>query len=159
MVGGQAPGPPAFSLRPPRAEEYEQLYALHRAAMGDYIVRTWGPWDDAQQRGYLDDRYAKGNMLVVEVEGEIAGIFEHEKRGHALFLANIEFLPAYQGRGIGTVLVRGLIADAVTRGLSVELTVLRVNPARRLYERLGFIEYDLTETHHYMRWSQPGAGK
>ncbi len=160
MAGDQADArPPAFSLRPARPGEFDALLELHRAAMGNYITQTWGPWDDDQQRGFMDARLAGGNLLVVEVASKLAGLFEHEKRGSALFLANIEFLPEYQGFGLGTVLIRGLMADAATRGLSVELTVLRVNPARNLYERLGFIEYDRNETHHFMRWSVVGVGK
>ena len=45
----------------------------------------------------------------------------------------------YRGKGIGRVLLVGLIAEGRTRGIpGLGLSVEPENPARRLYERLGF---------------------
>ena len=62
----------------------------------------------------------------------------------------IEVDPSFQCRGIGTQLMRDIIADARRCALPVELEVLHVNPARRLYERLGFGEVGQTQTHVQM---------
>jgi ribosomal protein S18 acetylase RimI-like enzyme len=43
-----------------------------------------------------------------------------------------------RGKGIGETLLRALIAEATARGLGLGLSVRHTNPARRLYERLGF---------------------
>jgi ribosomal protein S18 acetylase RimI-like enzyme len=43
-----------------------------------------------------------------------------------------------RGKGIGEMLLRALIAEAAARGLGLGLSVRHTNPARRLYERLGF---------------------
>jgi ribosomal protein S18 acetylase RimI-like enzyme len=66
------------------------------------------------------------------------------------YISNIEIAPEYQGRGIGTAITNGIIAEARRDGLSVTLRVLKVNPARHLYERLGFIVIKEDETHYYM---------
>jgi GNAT superfamily N-acetyltransferase len=58
---------------------------------------------------------------------------EREMRLAELFLE-----PAFHGRGWGTALVQEVIAEASQRGLPLRLRVLRSNPARRLYARLGF---------------------
>jgi hypothetical protein len=42
-------------------------------------------------------------------------------------------------QGFGAALLRQVQASATTRGLPVRLNVLKVNPARALYERLGFV--------------------
>ena len=47
-------------------------------------------------------------------------------------------MPEFRGRGIGTALVTELFAEADASGRSVSIHVERNNPARRLYERLGF---------------------
>ncbi len=62
------------------------------------------------------------------------------------FLANIEILPDYQGRGLGAAIIHGIIAEADAHHLPVRLQVLKINPARRLYERLGFVITGETET-------------
>ena len=46
--------------------------------------------------------------------------------------------PVYQRTGVGTEVLRNLLGAWRSTGKSVALTVLKNNPARRLYERLGF---------------------
>jgi GNAT superfamily N-acetyltransferase len=48
-------------------------------------------------------------------------------------------LPGYRGAGLGTALVGAAVTEAVRRSLpGLSLSVEDGNPARRLYERLGF---------------------
>src|SRR5262249_41569682 len=46
--------------------------------------------------------------------------------------------PNARGQGVGEQLMRALIGEAVRRGLGLCLSVRAENPARHLYERLGF---------------------
>jgi len=55
-----------------------------------------------------------------------------------LAIDGIYLLPAFQRRGIGSQLVSQTIADARRVGLPVRLSAARINPALRLYRRLGF---------------------
>ena len=48
--------------------------------------------------------------------------------------------PNARGQGVGEKLMRALIAEATCRGVGLCLSVRSENPARRLYERLGFRE-------------------
>src|SRR5262244_3756585 len=48
--------------------------------------------------------------------------------------------PEARGQGVGEQLMRALIGEAARRGLGLCLSVRTENPARRLYERLGFRE-------------------
>jgi ribosomal protein S18 acetylase RimI-like enzyme len=51
---------------------------------------------------------------------------------------DIALAPAYRGRGIGSGLLRSLIAEAQASARKLSIHVESNNPARRLYERLGF---------------------
>lgn len=44
----------------------------------------------------------------------------------------------FQRQGIGTEVMKRLISEATALNLAVRLNVVTINPARRLYERLGF---------------------
>ena len=82
------------------------------------------------------------------VDGLAVGLLRVSERESALFIDQVEIVPDYQDRGIGTALINDLLA----RGRPVELGVLKVNDdARRLYERLGFRVTGETETHYNMR--------
>jgi len=50
------------------------------------------------------------------------------------------------------------MAQADAQGRSLRLRVLRVNPAQRLYLRLGFVITDETPERLYMEW-RPGSDR
>ena len=52
---------------------------------------------------------------------------------------SMSLLPGYRGRGIGTALLRRLLAAAAHESDAVSLSVSNSNPALRLYERFGFV--------------------
>jgi ribosomal protein S18 acetylase RimI-like enzyme len=51
----------------------------------------------------------------------------------------IAVLPAYLGSGVGTQLLKHVLEAAKKRYSSVVLSVRATNPAKRLYERMGFV--------------------
>ena len=51
---------------------------------------------------------------------------------------SISVKPNARGQGVGEKLMRALMGEAARRGLGLCLSVRSENPARRLYERLGF---------------------
>lgn len=52
----------------------------------------------------------------------------------------IATLPDYVGKGVGTQLLSYMLEAAREKYTSVVLSVRATNPARRLYERIGFVE-------------------
>ena len=76
-----------------------------------------------------------------------------EERVEDVFLRAIEIHPDYQGQGIGTAIIRKIIAEGALKMKPVFLQVLKVNPAKRLYERLGFSVVNETPTHFHMHTS------
>lgn len=142
-----------YSLRPFELRDAPALYAIHRAAMGDYVVRQWGPWDEALQKPFFQERIDAGLMHAIEVDGGVVGVYEWELRDDALIVVNLEIAPWLQGLGIGTAILRDAQRQAGERGLPVTLQVLKFNPARLLYERLGFRETGETGSHILMEWT------
>src|SRR6185312_14023568 len=109
--------------------------------LGKVIEATWGPWDDAVQRRFHDAWFAqRARLSVVLVDGERVGVLDVRQRPDRVrYLARMELVPAVQGQGLGSDLLRDLIASAAASGArAVELHVLLGNePARRLCERFG----------------------
>jgi GNAT superfamily N-acetyltransferase len=88
----------------------------------------------------------------VVVDGVDVGILCVTRREDHLFLGKVALLPPYQGRGVGTELVKTVLDQGRGLALPVRLQVLKANRARALYERLGFAECGETETHYLMVW-------
>ena len=73
----------------------------------------------------------------------------------ALMLEKLYILPSHQRRGIGTLLLGRVIERAHASGKPIRLRVLRVNPARQLYERNGFKVDRSTDERYFMSYAAP----
>jgi GNAT superfamily N-acetyltransferase len=146
-----------ISLRPAIGEDYDLLWWLHCVTMRPYVEKTWG-WDEQWQARYFRDHFDPTTRQVIEGDGESIGCISVERREDCIFLTALEIAPDYQSRGIGTKLIQALCDEADDRSVPVELQVLKVNPARRLYEWLGFAVVGETETHYLMRRSLERVG-
>jgi len=125
-------------LRPATAADSEFCFALHRAAMGEYVAQIWG-WDDAIQRAHHERTFDPTKTQIIMADGRDAGSLSVERRPTETYLGRIEIHPNYQGRGIGGRLIQDLLDEAARRGHPVTLDVLAVNQqAHALYRRLGF---------------------
>jgi ribosomal protein S18 acetylase RimI-like enzyme len=152
--------PPAFpfTLRPATIDDREYLYRLNETTMRAYAEQTYGLWDETVARRIFDERFRPASIQIVVVDGHDAGMLEVVITDTRVILANIRVAPEYQGQGIGTCLISEVLCDAHGRGLPVILRVLRVNPARRLYERLGFVVIGETGPHYLMAARPPTSG-
>lgn len=147
---------PEFTLRPAIDDDREFLFQLRRTALGAYLEQTYGPWDEAAERARFEERTRTSHYRIVEVDGVAAGCLGVAPGAEAHALHRVFLLPAFQRRGIGTALVALVVEEARTAGVPVRLRVLRVNPARRLYERLGFAVTGSSDTHVLME--HPAGG-
>lgn len=115
------------------------------------VEETWGRWDEGIQRNFYSQYFTPANVQIAVIDGNAVGMIEVQRRPTEFYLARIEVTPAWQRQGIGSALIRALLAEAARHHLSVCLQVLRVNQARALYERLGFKVTGDTPTHWQMR--------
>jgi ribosomal protein S18 acetylase RimI-like enzyme len=107
------------------------------------------PWDDAQKDAFLrmqfdaqdawwHENYGGASFDVILVDGEPAGRFYVHRGPSEIRIVDIALLQEQRGNGIGTRLLEELLAEGDAGGKSVTIHVERMNPALRLYERLGF---------------------
>jgi ribosomal protein S18 acetylase RimI-like enzyme len=144
-----------YRLRPVDERDSLALYELHRDTMRTYIEEVFGDWDEAVQLAFHEQWMNRQRAQVIEVDGRLVGVVDTEWRDDELYLARIEVSPELQNLGLGGAIITGLIQLAARRSLPVGLDVFEVNPARHLYERLGFHTTGLSEAKVHMRWA-PG---
>lgn len=144
-----------ISLRPATDADFENLFDLNMATMRVYAEQVYGPRNEAEHRQIFRERFRPASTQIVVIDGVDAGMLHLEPDGDSVHLANIRVAPAYQGRGIGTRLIVAVQQDAHAHGRSVALRVFHGNPARFLYERLGFVVVGDSETHILMESRPP----
>jgi GNAT superfamily N-acetyltransferase len=138
-----------FDLRPATDRDYELIWRIQRTAIGPYVDLTFGAPEE-EQRAFFDEYFDHRDFEIVQVGGRDAGFLSFEEREAHVYLAHVALLAEFQNRGIGSEIVQHVIDEAEEAGLPVRLRVIRSNPARRFYERLGFSCYETTETHFLM---------
>jgi predicted N-acetyltransferase YhbS len=77
---------------------------------------------------------------IILIGGVAAGLLKVFDEAPDVHLSQIQLLPEFQGRGIGSQLVEEVIRKAHARQKAVTLHVFKSNRALALYRRLGFIE-------------------
>jgi ribosomal protein S18 acetylase RimI-like enzyme len=143
-----------LAFRPATPDDFEYLYRLNKATMRVYAEQTYGPWEEEGARRYFAERFDPASTRILLIDGHEAGMLQITPRDGYVHLMNIRVAPEHQGRGIGTRLISDVLHDAQANGLSVRLRVLKVNPARSLYERLGFAVIE-EDDHFFLMEARP----
>jgi GNAT superfamily N-acetyltransferase len=121
-------------MRSASKDDNDFLWALHRTALRPYVEATWS-WDEARQADYFHAHFDAAHCQIIQAEGVDVGVRSVETRPDSVFIASLAIVPAYQRAGIGIVIIRHVLGQAACQGLPMTPQVLKVNPARRLYER------------------------
>jgi ribosomal protein S18 acetylase RimI-like enzyme len=140
----------------------EVIFAAFASGRIDELAAL--PWTEEQKGAFLRQQYGaqtthyrthfpSAESLVIELNGEPVGRLYVDRGPTELRLMDIALLPQHRGQGIGGHLVRGLLDEAAAAGVPVSLHVEAHNPARRLYERLGFVVVEPGEV--YLRMERP----
>lgn len=134
-----APVSPA--LRPAAAADAARIKACVVAAFEHYIPRIGKP-----PRPMLQDYaalIATRTVVVAEADGELAGILVCGPAPEGFKLDIVAVPPAYRGRGVGRSLIEWAEAEA-RRGRHAAIvlsTHRRMVENRRLYEKIGYVQY------------------
>lgn len=117
--------------------------------MRGYVEATFG-WDELDQTKRFEAGINVSGIQIIEADGKTAGMWETNRETDPWLLQRIAIVPREQSKGIGSYLISKFLADADGVQRQVALQVLKVNPARSLYARFGFVIYEETATHFKM---------
>jgi ribosomal protein S18 acetylase RimI-like enzyme len=146
----QAPGTvgsTAWSRRPATSADDAFLYRLYASTRDDEMA-LWGAPADQQaaflrmqfdaQRAHYQRHFSLANHEILTIDGDPVGRTLIDRSRDELRLVDIALLPEHRGSGIGSVLVRELLAESVATGKPVRLHAFKPSRAVAFYERLGF---------------------
>jgi ribosomal protein S18 acetylase RimI-like enzyme len=144
-----------IALRPAESKDFDFCESLYFAGMKK-IIQKLNLDMEAQVVGFRQ-QWELAQVRIITFEGAAVGWLQNATRGDTLFLAQLFVDGSFQRRGIGTEVMRLLIGEASRAHQAVTLGVVKINPAVRLYERLGFLITHEDERKFYMR-REPDAG-
>lgn len=107
------------------------------------------PWSIEQKRAFVlsqfnaqdsfyRSQYPKTQFQIIELKGASVGRLYTDDRPETVHILDIALLPPFRRRGIGTFLLERILWQAQQQNKAATIFVESYNPAKKLYERLGF---------------------
>jgi GNAT superfamily N-acetyltransferase len=97
-----------------------------------------GRWDPVRVRQRFLDTFDPANTFVIRVNDDDAGLIAVRPAEDGQWFEHFYLQPSHQGSGIGGEVLRHLM-KVKRDGRPFRIDVLQGSPARRLYERHGFV--------------------
>jgi len=148
-------------LRPATAADEAFLRAVYAGTRAEELAQV--DWDASQkdaflrmqfdaQHCYYTEVYADAQFLIVEQAGEPIGRLYVDRPGDEIRIVDIALLPQARRRGVGSALLREILAEGAAVDKPVRIHVERFNPALQLYHRLGFTVVEERGVYFLMEW-------
>jgi RimJ/RimL family protein N-acetyltransferase len=155
-----------LSFRPVEESDLPFLARLYASTRAQELQPV--PWTAAQTAAFLQSQfdaqhahyrqyYPNAEWLVILRGGVPVGrlYLARWQREHRII--DIALLPEECGQGRGGALLRDLLDEAAAVGKAVTIHVEKLNPAMRLYRRLGFVAVEDKGVYDLMRWTASGS--
>jgi ribosomal protein S18 acetylase RimI-like enzyme len=145
-----------FLLRVYRSTREEELAMVvdWTAEQKDAFVRM----QFNAQHSWYQEHYVGAEFQVILVDGEPAGRLYVHRRNAEIRLVDITLLPEFRQGGVGTSILRELLAEGEAAGKPVTIHVEIYNPALRLYQRLGFRPIEDRGPYLLLEWRPASTG-
>ena len=157
-----AQGARSIVLRPTTPADRELLFRVYASTREEELAPV--PWPPEAKEAFLRQQfeaqdawwrtnYTGASFEVVVADGIDAGRLYLWEGPSEVRIVDVALLPEARRGGIGTRLVRDVQARAAAAGKAVTIHVERMNPALRLYERLGFRLVEDKGVYLFLSWS------
>jgi len=151
----------AITLRPIRSDDELFLYEVYASTRQEELAVV--PWNDEQKAAFLQmqfaaqyahyqEHFAGAAFDIVLADGRPAGRLYVARWPGEIRIIDVAILPAFRNRQIGTRLITRLQEEAAAARKPVRIHVERLNPALRLYERLGFRTVEDKGVYLFLEW-------
>jgi GNAT superfamily N-acetyltransferase len=158
---GLAGGPAEIALRPEQAEDEPFLAEVYASTRQDELNLT--NWDaaaraaflamqfKAMRQGYQTD-FPNAQFSIIIVDGAAVGRMVVDRAGEEIRIIDIALLPVHCGKGVGTRLMKEMMAEAAGARKPVRLCVFHGTRAIGFYQRLGFLLVGKPGVYQEMEW-------
>lgn len=151
----------ALNLRPVRREDEDLLFEIYASTRTEEVSQTG--WDEARKRAFLllqfaaqqqhyRSRFPEGDHRLIVKDGSPIGRIYTVRSGEEIRILDIALLPQHRNAGIGTALLKDILADAKSSRRAVRIYVESFSRSLRLFERLGFSSVETSGPHQLMEW-------
>lgn len=154
-------------LRPIQSNDMAFLSQLYASTRADEVAQIID-WTEEQkdtflrqqfqaQHDHYQQHYPRAQYDIIEKNGEQIGRLYVDRTENEIRVMDIALLPSYRNRGIGRALMQKIMDEAAAKWQYVSLHVEEMNPAKKLYDRMGFVVVGGVSFYKLMHWNPEGV--
>jgi Acetyltransferase (GNAT) family. len=128
-----------WSFGPVTEADFEPLLAIRTDVMREHLERV-GRYTPERSRRMFRGHFDEPGMRLILQGGVRVGCVGFRRHDHEIKIDSFYLERRLHGSGLGTVILKALLAEADATGLPVRLEVLTGSPADRFYLRHGFVK-------------------
>jgi len=152
-----------ITFRPAGPDDEAFLLKVYASTRAEELAVV--PWTEAQREAFLRmqlqaqhlhyrQKYPEGEYLVILDEDRAVGRLYIARLQEQIRIMDISILPEDRGRGLGTSILRDLMAEAARAEKPLRIYVETFNPSLSLFERLGFSKIEEEGINLLMEWRE-----
>lgn len=145
-----------WRFRDATEDDFEPLLAIRIDVMREHLERVFR-YKPSRARRIFREHFAEPGMRAIMIEGELGGCVAFRKGADAIKLDSFYLHRRHHNSGLGTIILKVLLAEADAAGLPVRLDVLTGSKADRFYLRHGFVK--LSEDEIEGEYERPAGGQ
>jgi ribosomal protein S18 acetylase RimI-like enzyme len=151
-----------ITRRPITSKDNQLLYQIYASTREDEMALVdWSETEKAAflqmqfeaQHTYYMEHFAQAEFDLILLNSEPIGRLYLDRRADEIRIIDIALLAEHRRQGIGSRLLKEILAEGKAAGLPVTIHVERYNPALHLYYRLGFHKINDEGVYYLMEWS------
>jgi len=124
---------------PPREEDFEPLLALRIEVMREHLERVFR-YKPERARRIFREHFDEPGMRLILIGAELAGCVGFRRETDCVKIDSFYLDRRFHNSGLGTTILKVLLAEADALGLPIRLEVLTGSKADRFYLRHGFVK-------------------
>src|SRR5215213_4165323 len=161
-MSSQSAGPVNITLRPVGPDDHDFLIEVYGSTRAEELALV--PWTSEQSHAFISsqfaaqqDHYAKkypaASHDIIVFDNRAVGRLYVARLDDEIRIVDITLLPGERNAGIGSALIRQLLAEAESTRRAVRIYVEEFNPSLHLFERFGFSRSEQHGIHVLMEWT------
>ncbi len=154
-----------LSLRPIKEGDNSVLCKIYGSTREKELSRI-NYWSDYQKQSFIEQQflaqheyyqknYVGASFFIIQKKEEVIGrlYIQENYKGQSIRIIDISLLPKWRNLRIGSGILKDIMESADELKLPVSIHVESFNPAKKLYEKLGFSKVSETNgVYHLMEW-------
>lgn len=126
------------SLEYRKAVEADIAYLLwlRKETMEEHLVNSGISLNEEEQLLRINYLFDQAKMVLLD--GEVIGLLKLDEKENEVEIVQVQIDPKFQRKGLGRQIIESVIENSLSQQKEISLSVLKQNPAKDLYLRMGF---------------------